>query len=1627
MTNSKSVDAVDVLELNFFEDGLMVMTGHYCRDTCHKTVVRVYNKEFTVLQKMFSESNFLKLVQYEGDPRLVACLPKECSVYEWDDGHFVNPYTMALDFQVTEIATKFNHVFMRSQENGIYMYSRREKTYEGMVNLTDVFGQVQIHAISTDFDSVLLIVTSLNETSLQFRSYEIKNDTNLILGSEILPNIRDPFDEIEGCANRLKQQFDKSFAMITKINSVLPKIKQTTQKVHFAKVTVNNTVSIKSTVSVGNITLRSDSPFDAKKALEKLQKIQNKTREARERSHQLVLIDDPTPRDGGIFVEGDVSSLLIAKTIRVKNLHTTSPLFNNLITRTGRNVLKGHLTVGNLIAPQLHVPEGIVNNIPLNDMYARGLTVGGIKGKKFLKDLKVNRMTIGETLNGLAVKQLANIAKEFDNPRKLKLKRVHAKSLTVNSINGVHVDTFFRDYYRANDPKSKIKGNLIFTSPISIRNLITPVLNRVPVTDYFTQKLDQNITRKVIFKNVFVPTLNAKRINGIEFGKTVAIQGQKNFIETPVQIHQMKVEKRLILSEQENREMTQHIVGTRVEDLSQSYSGRVIIRGNLIVHNVTLENPINLFLDLDQKFPLDTLSNYWTKNTSQRINKKVHLKGRISTSQLLTESINNHPVSAFVTTDQETLTTDSSIHFQDVVVERNIRTSGVSKILEISRNVVRKGEKTVLEGVKHFENITTNHLISSLINGQQISNHFLNLNSILVCDHKISFEELHLATDIDYPLKNLQVETIDRVNMQSLFADTVYINRPTELVSLHIDKFTANGDLTVGMVNGVDTAGALERINNLRFVVNVTGTANIQRLFADTVNGVHVSDYFGMLVRRDRRGQQELGGQKKFLKGFTVLGDLRVQNLSGVDVKNWMENALRWDDNHVIAEEWVFKDVEVDSLYANMINGVPTELFINSRDRLTFNQDLDVNELIVENGNLVAKGAQDWSQVVHNLLHPLPRKWQHIEVTGDIVMPQIKSKLGELITHGMSNRQSQAITGHMVFRGLTKIKKLVTHNFTINGIDLDYVLRDTLLDNSPTVQTVSGPVAFEKGFEVNTLRAANLDVVHINDIDMVQLNESLWRPSIESTLPPLHLPAITVDNLKVTGRINGISTEDLNTIDNVNVLNMRIAPNFTIHGNLRIDFINGMPFNYLILSAGRLKAKNPQRFTGGLTFENLVIRGASKVHSINGIPINSLILSKSNQLQTMSGVKGFTSITFNGPSNINSMNNVPVTEMYKRVVDKQRNQLMNRFNAKEIVAQRGLDIRKSLNDIPIEFFGAEELQLPNIEDMQHQLTKILSKDLNSRQAEKRFNYFDYAYDFQVSSKGNDSTHIVLNRYTKSDCQRTVEAAPKCHCKRQVEIQLSKFNEIQVHPRTDIQFDGQIGSVDVQISVNHSCDPDRAVSSLQVSRDGNSVKMRLEGVTKFIGTTFQNANLNVFITATEFQENLTISTWAVDSRIRLNRLRNLVFAHSVQSNVHVMQHKSDHLLIVSSTTTNQLNPKLIYVYRYDPLNHGFKLQHILRTYYDLFSSINTDTDSYLAASLSGDKLVDIYRVYLTAEGTHQLSSRTQIPFEYAVRDLLAFRGQDQVFVAALLDNGHLYIFRYNFVEVRMECDLPECCY
>lgn len=88
-----------------------------------------------------------------------------------------------------------------------------------------------------------------------------------------------------------------------------------------------------------------------------------------------------------------------------------------------------------------------------------------------------------------------------------------------------------------------------------------------------------------------------------------------------VKIFVFNISDSLQLSDKEGEEMTQHIVGTRTEDLMQIYSGRIVIKGTLSLQNVQFSDAAaNRSALVVDGTPFDLFSvhdQYWMKSIDQ--------------------------------------------------------------------------------------------------------------------------------------------------------------------------------------------------------------------------------------------------------------------------------------------------------------------------------------------------------------------------------------------------------------------------------------------------------------------------------------------------------------------------------------------------------------------------------------------------------------------------------------------------------------------------------------------------------------------------------------------------------------------------------------------------------------------------------------------------------------------------------------------------------------------------------------------------------------------------------------------------------------------------------------------------
>lgn len=107
-----------------------------------------------------------------------------------------------------------------------------------------------------------------------------------------------------------------------------------------------------------------------------------------------------------------------------------------------------------------------------------------------------------------------------------------------------------------------------------------------------------------------------------------------------MKIEDLNIRNSLQLADSEGEDMTQHIIGTRIEDLTQIYNGKIRIRGSLSLKNVLSDvslmepipfddeindepklnqRPVNIFVNENFFDPSTFPQQFWMKSVDQVI------------------------------------------------------------------------------------------------------------------------------------------------------------------------------------------------------------------------------------------------------------------------------------------------------------------------------------------------------------------------------------------------------------------------------------------------------------------------------------------------------------------------------------------------------------------------------------------------------------------------------------------------------------------------------------------------------------------------------------------------------------------------------------------------------------------------------------------------------------------------------------------------------------------------------------------------------------------------------------------------------------------------------------------------
>lgn len=749
-----------------------------------------------------------------------------------------------------------------------------------------------------------------------------------------------------------------------------------------------------------------------------------------------------------------------------------------------------------------------------------------------------------------------------------------------------------------------------------------------------------------------------------------------------------------------------------MEDLSQIYNGKVIIKGSLKLANVILESPkTNMFIN-DQRIGLNFADHFWMKSVdqvklvavfayvsvvtiffNQQTLGNVAWTSVISTPQIFAAQINNVPAEKLVLIN---LMPKESVNlvFRSVTVNGNVYTDMEfeTTLARVNKECVRRGTSSVITGTKTFSGIlTVNSFTGELLDYPTTENFVLNNNEenkfYLNCTKK--FESITVHGNVEFGGNNLILAHLNGHNLLEFFQNAVRIDQPTRLDSLSFTNIqaknvTLNGindhlfnEIVAGLENAVGHQGNLH-------TVYINGDLTIGNLLVNTINEINFDNYLGLVVTGVSGGQ--IGGVKRFLYGLSV-DNLFVHRINSVDIDYWFANALHRTKDQVIGGKWSLTTAGISEMIANTINGLSLKEVIDvTADTVEIRSNLRIQSLDVSlnmNGEMTCD-VRNLAFVLDNGL--IKTIWNTIIVNGYVTWPDDEqSPLNEIIKFAVTG-SDQIITGDVVFANITHIDQIQSTGI-INNVNVWSIFNDSLVKNTK-LQIIKGSTILKEQLRVTNLVAEkDLRVPFINEVNVVQLNNSIFRIGDGNAISgtKTFTQPLKIDRLLIDGLLNGLPVSDI-VFNNPNITLPPIIYHqpITIRKDLIISHLNGMNFDFLVSNIIR-KAGPPQETSGVITFQNLVVRGDTKIPFINNINIDEIVVKTSDSIQEIIGFKTVAGdVYIDGPVIITTINGLDVVDAYSSSIFLDQNVVIRRLDVtKEVVAHQGITVKSQINGVSI--------------------------------------------------------------------------------------------------------------------------------------------------------------------------------------------------------------------------------------------------------------------------------------------------------------------------------------------------------
>ncbi|XP_065092301.1 uncharacterized protein LOC135713118 isoform X2 [Ochlerotatus camptorhynchus] len=1018
--------------------------------------------------------------------------------------------------------------------------------------------------------------------------------------------------------------------------------------------------------------------------------------------------------------------------VNAREIVFNGKIFENTLSRNNINYIISPVHVTNIYTPTVLMRLNTINRIPILHMLFNTTEKIMEKGHKVFKaiDTKVLKVFL---LDGVKAMQRFSSLRSFvdrtgvGEPIQLSDTRGVANLVINGRLNNVPVVELLQQLYYA-DKKSTINGNVFLRAPLYIRNVYARSLNSFPTNNYFDLRTNQTISAVVHLSQVYATTLHSKTINGINIPGDITLISSTEMIKAALASNFVVLED-LTLST-EDQHFTKHVLGTKVEDFSQIYTGRVHLKGSLKLNKLQLENQKGQLLLRGLTASPETRKHFWMKHFEQEIG-SFTFNRQVEVNHLVCGELNYNPTVSYLRGDN--WPSHLSLEMSKAYVRGFVKTYVTTPtfLQYIHSEAVQRGSMSTVSGRKVFTgHLHTDTFVADVVDSISIQSLATDTSTLAFLDGAKQIERLSAEECYIELLGRLTLKDFHDAPFADIVENSVNVHNPQKLEYLILPDIKVE-HLQAALINGVNAEDFITEIDDFTYRVdpfatqfkidNLVVRKNIistSQIFMEYLNTVNVKEYLKLLTLKDNHNvkQWEIGGCKSLQKGLTVDGKLNVVLINRLIMDSLLYNSARKSMRQNVVGSWYIGHLVAKYVATKQINDIPTKYLQNSNLK-TFNikHDISVETLLV-------------SSNVHGIIFPNSssatmapniQSVASLAVQGSFLLQQWKpgTFFFDIILSAVTG-QTDVFDKTIVFHGnfidmlnIWNEGKIFSRSCNFIHLLLDSVKRiqKNLVFSSVGKSFLdivcSGSVAS------NDLITASL----VNGIDVIHLNRSIHpvghqQEMIKSTKYFEEEVKVVqlLCNDELTGNLYPHHLDLHSETSQMPRKRYHFEKPTVVIGNLYVDAINDYSLQHFLATrvvknqtfAHEYREKS-QQVTGYVTFSNLVLSNKQNtVHVINGIPVNEIVSRSSNEHQVMvepKRLKG--TIQLLGPTSIMTCNDFNLLDAYKSSFMLHAAELFFKkliFTA-EGTLQNGLSIEYTLNGISVQ--KMMKLRLSSVEDL----------------------------------------------------------------------------------------------------------------------------------------------------------------------------------------------------------------------------------------------------------------------------------------------------------------------------------------